>query len=65
MYANWRCPRDIENHLKDIYGIDISTGVVSKITDRIIPLVAEWQLDSLKKFTPPFFDAIHFRSIEH
>ena len=35
--------RDIEAHMKDIYGIDVSAELVSKMTDKIFPLVTEWQ----------------------
>ena len=62
MYAKGLSTRDIEDHLNDIYGIDISAGLVSKITDRIMPLVAEWQSRPLEKIYPiVFLDAIHFR----
>jgi transposase-like protein len=33
--------RDIEDHLRDIYGVDVSPALVSKITDKIMPMVAE------------------------
>ncbi len=55
MYAKGLSTRDIEDHLNDIYGIDISAGLVSKITDRIMPLVAEWQSRPLEKIYPPSF----------
>ncbi|HKM42937.1 MAG TPA: IS256 family transposase, partial [Limnochordia bacterium] len=62
MYAKGLSTRDIEDHLNDIYGIDISAGLVSKITDKIMPLVAEWQSRPLEKVYPiVFLDAIHFR----
>jgi transposase-like protein len=35
--------RDIHDQLKDIYGIELSVKMVSKITDRIIPDINEWQ----------------------
>ncbi|CEJ06336.1 Transposase, Mutator family, partial [Acididesulfobacillus acetoxydans] len=35
--------RDIEAHMRDIYGIDVSAELVSKITDKVMPLVTEWQ----------------------
>lgn len=42
MYAKGICTRDIENHMRDIYGIDVSAGLVSKVTDKIMPIVAEF-----------------------
>lgn len=35
--------RDIHDQLQDIYGIELSAEMVSKITDRIIPDIKEWQ----------------------
>ena len=63
MYAKGMSTRDIEDHMKDIYGIDVSAGMVSKVTDKILPLVAEWQSRPLDRIYPiVFLDAIHVRS---
>jgi putative transposase len=43
MYAKGMSTRDIEAHLKDIYEIDCSAELVSRITDKIMPMVIEWQ----------------------
>lgn len=62
MYAKGMSTRDIEDHMRDIYGIDVSAGMVSKITDKIMPLVAEWQARPLDRIYPiVFLDAIHFK----
>lgn len=42
MYSKGMSTRDISSHLKSIYGIDISHALVSKITDRVLPLANEW-----------------------
>ena len=34
---------DISAHIEDIYGIDVSDSLVSRITDKILPVVKEWQ----------------------
>jgi transposase-like protein len=50
MYAKGMSTRDIEDHLRDIYGIDASASLISRITDKIIPQMTEWQsrqLDSV------------------
>ena len=61
MYAKGMSTRDIESHLKDIYGIKASASLISKITDKIFPLVAEWQARPLDKIYPiVFLDAIHY-----
>lgn len=62
MYAKGMSTRDIESHLRDIYGIDVSAGLVSRVTDKIMPLVTEWQARSLESIYPVvFLDAIHFK----
>ncbi|CDX02967.1 Transposase, mutator type [Desulfitobacterium hafniense] len=62
MYAKGMSTRDIEDHMRDIYGIDVSAGMVSKVTDKIMPLVTEWQARPLERIYPiVFLDAIHFK----
>lgn len=62
MYAKGMTTRDIEDHMKDIYGIDVSPSMVSKITDKILPLISEWQSRPLNRVYPiVFLDAIHFK----
>jgi len=43
MYAKSMSTQDIENHMRDIYGIDVSPTMVSKIIAKILPIIAEWQ----------------------
>ena len=43
MYAKGMSQRDIEDTLKDIYGTEISQALISRITDKILPEVNEWQ----------------------
>lgn len=62
MYAKGMSTRDIEDHMRDIYGIDVSPAMVSKITDKILPMIAEWQSRPLERIYPIIFlDAIHFK----
>ena len=42
LYARGMTTRDIHEQIKDIYGIEVSAEMVSKITDSIIPLIKEW-----------------------
>ena len=61
MYAKGMTTRDISDHLNDIYGIQASAEMISKITDRIMPEAKAWQnrpLDS--KYIVMFMDAIHY-----
>ena len=43
MYAKGMTTGDIEAHIQDIYGICVSDSTVSRITDKILPIVREWQ----------------------
>jgi putative transposase len=52
--------RDIHDQLQDIYRIELSAEMVSKITDRIIPDIKEWQSRLLNPMYP-FMDAIHYK----
>jgi transposase-like protein len=44
--------RDIHGQLNDLYGIGVSAGMVSKITDKILPQVKEWQPRPLNPIYP-------------
>ena len=46
--------RDIEDHLNNLYGIDVSPSMISKITDKIIPEIREWQSRQLEDVYPSF-----------
>lgn len=63
MYARGMSQRDIEDTLREIYGAEISQGLVSRITDKILPEVNDWQNRPLDKIYPVvFFDGIVFNS---
>lgn len=62
MYAKGMSNRDIEDHLRDIYGVDASASLISRITDKILPAVAEWQSRPLDAIYPiVFLDGIVFK----
>lgn len=62
MYAKGMSTRDIEDHLRDIYGIEASASLISRITDKIMPEVVEWQSRPLSGVYPVvFFDGIRFK----
>ena len=44
--------RDIHDQIQDLYGIEMSAEMVSKITDRILPEVKEWQSRPLNSPVP-------------
>lgn len=54
--------RDISEHIEDLYGMPLSAQSVSKMTDKIIPLIEEWQNRPLESSYPfVFMDAIHYK----
>ena len=61
MYAKGMTTSDIEAHIGDIYGLDCSDTTISRITDKILPIVREWQSRPLEEiYAVVFMDAIHF-----
>ena len=61
MYAKGMTTRDISSHLQSVYGVEASAEMISKMTDRILPIAKEWQSRPLeKKYAIVFMDAIHY-----
>lgn len=62
MYTKGMSVRDITSHLKALYGVDISAGTISNITDKINDEAKEWYSRMLERFYPVvFLDAVHFK----
>jgi len=62
MYAKGMTTADIKNYMLDIYGVEISKDMVSGITDKVLPLVSEWQTRPLAALYPiVYLDAVHFK----
>ena len=62
MYAKGMSNRDIEDHLRDIYGVEASAALISRITDKIMPAVTEWLSRPLDSMYPiVFLDGIMFK----
>jgi len=62
MYSKGMTTRDIEGHLRDIYGVEASASMISRITDKIMPAVTEWQSRPLDAVYPiVFLDGIVFK----
>ena len=61
MYAKGMTTGDIETHVKDLYGIEMSDSTISRITDKILPVAQEWQQRPLEPvYAVVFMDAIHY-----
>ena len=61
MYAKGMTTADIGDHIRDIYGIEVSESTVSRITDKVLPEAKEWQQRPLESvYAVIFMDAIHY-----
>lgn len=62
LYARGMYTRDIQSELEELYGIDVSPAMISKITDKIIDTAVSWQNRDLDPLYPiVYMDAIHYR----
>jgi putative transposase len=62
MYARGLTTRDIQGHLEDLYGIDVSPGLISNITDGVIEEVTTWQSRPVDAVYPiVYLDAIRVK----
>ena len=62
MYARGMTTRDIQGHLEEIYGVEVSPELISTVTDSIISEVKEWQNRPIDEIYPiVFFDAVRMK----
>jgi putative transposase len=62
MYARGTTMRDIQAMLNELYGISVSPDTISKITDKVWPLVEEWQNRPLAAiYAMVYLDALHLK----
>jgi transposase-like protein len=62
LYAGGMTTRDVAAQIKNLYGVEISNEFVSNVTNRIMPLVSEWQTRPLEPvYSFVFMDAIHYK----
>ena len=61
MYAKGLTTRQISEQIEDIYGFEVSDGMISDITDKLLPDIQDWQQGPLSSVYPIIFiDAVHF-----
>jgi putative transposase len=66
MYANGMTLSDISNQIEDIYGAELSTETLSRITDKIIPLMEEWRNRRLEEiYAIVYLDGIRYNVREN
>mgnify|MGYP001342996148 CR=1 FL=1 len=62
LYARGMSTRDIQAELEELYGIDVSPSMISKITDKVMGAAAQWQNRMLDEIYPiVYMDAVHFK----
>lgn len=62
LYARGASYGDIRDHLMDMYGLEASTATISRVTDKILPLIQEWRSRPLEAVYPfVWLDAIHYK----
>jgi putative transposase len=53
---------DIQGHIAEMYGLQVSDGLINSITDKVIPTIREWQARPLERlYCIIWMDAIHFK----
>lgn len=62
LYAQGNSVEDVRRLIQKIYGIEISAGKISQITDNVLPEIEAWKTRALQSFYPiVYLDAIHFK----
>ncbi|WP_196607464.1 IS256 family transposase [Pectinatus frisingensis] len=62
LYSKGMTVRDVQDHLNQLYGITVSPTLISNVTNKLMPLIKEWQSRPLEKtYAVVFLDAIHYK----
>lgn len=62
LYSKGMTVRDIQDHLSRMYGVDISPTLISNVTNKLMPIIKEWQNRPLERiYAAVFLDAIHYK----
>lgn len=62
MYSRGMTTREIEEHLREIYGVEVSAGLISEVTNAVIDEVKQWQNRPLESLYPVvYLDALYVR----
>ena len=62
LYARGLTVREMQAHLEELYGVDVSPDLISTVTDAVLEEVTEWQGRPLRSLYPViFFDALRVR----
>jgi putative transposase len=62
MYARGMSVREIRGHLEELYGVEVSPGLISRVTDEVMDEVRDWQGRPLHEVYPLIiFDALRVK----
>lgn len=62
LYARGMSVEDIKSEIDELYGVDLSPAMISKITDKVMDTAIAWQNRSLDSIYPiVYMDAVHFK----
>src|SRR5918998_1307206 len=62
LYAKGVSTREIQEHLEQLYGVEVSPTFISNVTDKVLPQIQEWQSRPLAStYALLFLDAIHYK----
>jgi transposase-like protein len=62
LYAKGISTRDIQDHLDQLYGLEVSPTFISNVTDKVVPQIRAWQSRPLAPvYALMFLDAVHFK----
>ena len=66
LYALGNSYSQISEHIEEMYGFEFSKATISAVTDKVIPLLKEWQQRPLESIYPfVWLDAIHYKIKEN
>ena len=62
LYSKGMTTRDIQDILEDMYGVELSPSLISRLTDRILPRLEEWQMRPLEEaYAVIWLDCIFYK----
>jgi len=65
LYSAGMSYQDVKEHLEEIYDVSVSEATISAITDKLLPLIAQWRNRPLESVYPiVFLDAMFFKMRE-
>lgn len=62
LFSHGMSYRDIQHHIEELYGLEVSSGTINSITDQLVPQLKAWQNRPLESHYPiVWLDAIHYQ----